>query len=206
MEEILAKELGAKKAKEECTRQELELEKKAHKQQLKEANSQSTRLREVVAYLESEMEAERIRSSNQEYLRSVDDAKIQRLEGELKEQTKTSKKLGKLLKRTMTHVTRVSRMKMNVDLCYFETATNEYKQMPGKAEYSGGVVGSKPHGSGMMKFDCGDMYLGTFDNGELSGDGTYIVAPHKTILSKGNGRLHFKGLYDYNEFQRQRIM
>ena len=41
--------------------------------------------------------------------------------------------------------------------------------------------------------------------GELSGDGSYIVAPQNRILSKGNGKLHFKGLYDYNEIMRQRI-
>ena len=164
-EDILTKEVDANKLRDECVHQEHELETESLPQQMEKANLCGTHLREAVVCLEFETKAERSRSANQEYLRSVDEAKIKRLESDLEEQTKKTKKLAKLLKRTITSVTRVSQMKMNVDLCSYDTSANEYRKMPGKVEYSGGVVNSKPHGAGVMKFDCGDMYLGTFDNG-----------------------------------------
>jgi chromosome segregation ATPase len=171
-EGILTKELEAKKTRDESTHLKRELETKTLRRQLEETHSNSTHLREVVVRLESEKKAERSLASKQEYLRSVDGERIRRLKGELEEavhekveQTKKTRKLAKLLKRTMNSVTRVYRMKMNIDMCYFDTITNQNREMPARAEYSGPVVGSKPHGAGVMKFECGDMYLGTFENG-----------------------------------------
>ena len=57
-------------------------------------------------------------------------------------------------------------MKINIDMSYFDTKTNKSRKLPAKAEYSGPVVGSKPHGAGMMTFPSGDMYVGTFENGK----------------------------------------
>ena len=164
-EEILAKTLEAQKARNELVQEERELESKSLQRQLDNAYSHSTHLGQVVSRLESEIKSARDRSAEQEYLRSLEEEKVEQLRIDLKEQTKLTKKLGKLLKRTMNSVTRVSRLKMNVDLCYYDTSADEYRQMPRKAEYSGGVIGSKLHGAGVMTFDCGDVYMGTFDNG-----------------------------------------
>jgi hypothetical protein len=173
----LTKERKEAKTRDESARLEHERESRVLRQQLEEAFSNGTLLRQVIVSLESEMEAELSRYSKQEHLRSMDGATIQRLEDELEkavrekdEQIKTTKKLGKLLKRTMLSVTRVSRMKMKVDLRYFNSVMNEYRQLPSKAEYSGPVVDSKPHGEGVMTFENGDMYLGSFEDGTLCHD------------------------------------
>lgn len=166
-ESILTKELEAKKTQDECTRLKRELEIQTLQQQFEEAHLNSTRLSDDVVRLESE-------TNKQEYLRYVDGERIHRLKGELEEavrekveQTKKTRKLAKLLKRTMSSITRVYRMKMNIDMCYFDTITNQNREMPAKAEYSGPVVKSKPHGAGVLNFECGDMYLGSFENGTL---------------------------------------
>ena len=67
----------------------------------------------------------------------------------------------------MSSVTRVSQMKIKVDLCYFDSIAKEYRKIPSKAEYSGAVLNSKPHGAGIMKFKSGAIYLGNFEHGEL---------------------------------------
>jgi hypothetical protein len=49
-----------------------------------------------------------------------------------------------------------------------------------KAEYTGPVIvadgddDKKPHGAGMLRFECGDMYLGEFEYGEMAGTGSYV--------------------------------
>ena len=69
---------------------------------------------------------------------------------------------------------RVSRMKMEVNLQYHDKVTNEMKSKTVHAEYTGPVVDSKPNGAGMLKFACGDMYLGMFEDGMMSGTGSYV--------------------------------
>jgi hypothetical protein len=49
------------------------------------------------------------------------------------------------------------------------------------------------------------LFQFSFSIGEVSGEGSYIAATHNMNFAKGKGKLQFKGLYDYNEFQRQRI-
>ena len=69
---------------------------------------------------------------------------------------------------------RVSRMKMEVNLQYHDKVTNELREKTVHAEYTGPVVDSKPNGAGMLKFACGDMYLGMFEDGMMSGTGSYV--------------------------------
>jgi chromosome segregation ATPase len=61
---------------------------------------------------------------------------------------------------------RVARMKMQVILQYHDKITKEKKMKEVHAEYTGPLVDSKPHGPGMLKFVCGDMYLGMFHHGK----------------------------------------
>jgi hypothetical protein len=96
-------------------------------------------------------------------------------------------------------------MKMHIDMCYFDTHTNEYRQLPSKAEYSGSVVDSKPHGNGMMKFESGDIYLGTFENGSMCRDGSYISSTQNPFREKDKGKLQSKVVqHGFNEVQRLR--
>jgi hypothetical protein len=72
------------------------------------------------------------------------------------------------------HLGRVSRMKMEVNLHYHDKITQELREKTVHAEYTGPVVNSKPHGPGMLKFACGDVYLGMFEDGMMSGTGSYV--------------------------------
>jgi len=132
---------------------------------------------------------------------------LEKANREKAEQVQETRKIAKLLKTTIhsSSVTRVSRMRMDINLGYHDTKTGEYHQLPARSEYSGPVVDSKPHGAGMLKFECGDMYLGMFENGEINGEGSYITGPKRrrkdySGKKKKKPPLLFRGLFNRNTF------
>eukprot|EP00536_Pseudo-nitzschia_multiseries_P010883 jgi/Psemu1/307718/fgenesh1_kg.349_\ len=135
---------------------------------------------------------------------------LEKVTRENADQVKMTRKLAKVLKSSLHSMTRVSRMKMDVNLNYRDSSTGEYRQMPARAEYSGPVVDSKPHGAGMLKFECGDMYLGMFENGEINGEGSYITGPKRRRKRGSLDRKHeqpklFRGNFDRNLFSPRKL-
>jgi len=51
---------------------------------------------------------------------------------------------------------------------FFENAENYV------GKYQGSLVQNLPHGSGIIKFENGDEFLGTFENGVIEGEGVFI--------------------------------
>lgn len=121
------------------------------------------------------------------------DRQVEVLTAENEKQGKKIRKLAKLLQRTLQEMAkgrashqggdrsvakgglasdrsgtdRVSGMNMEVKLQYRDKTTKEQRVKEVHADYTGPLVDSKPHGAGMLKFKCGDLYVGMFKNGEL---------------------------------------
>jgi hypothetical protein len=112
--------------------------------------------------------------------------------------TQKVRKLAKLLKSTMQQqaeekeidgfpnknkgtttqsADRVSRMPVVMNLRYRDKKTGLECTKEVNAHYSGPLVNSKPHGSGMLRFESGDMYLGEFN------DGRFACSPCSRCLS-----------------------
>ncbi|KAL3922006.1 MAG: hypothetical protein SGILL_002438, partial [Bacillariaceae sp.] len=67
---------------------------------------------------------------------------------------------------------RVSDMHVEVDLQYHDHATDETRTKCVQAKYSGPLEESVPHGSGVLKFEGGDLYVGIFEHGRMSNSGS----------------------------------
>ena len=62
-----------------------------------------------------------------------------------------------------------------------------------EASYTGPFVNGVPHGSGMLRFPNGSMYLGDFENGLIQGKGTFNLRTrhgkkNRTISGEFNGK------------------
>lgn len=69
---------------------------------------------------------------------------------------------------------RVCEMQVDVELRYHEKRTNEPSTKLVLAKYTGPLVDSLPHGPGVLKFEGGDLYVGTFEDGQMNGSGSYV--------------------------------
>jgi chromosome segregation ATPase len=114
------------------------------------------------------------------------------LQEKLDTQSKKVKKLAKLLKRVLEQNSmptggiemdegsavnregRVSRLPITLKLRYRDRVTGAINKMEVSAEYSGPLVDGKPEGPGVLRFECGDVYLGEFKQGEMDGVGSYV--------------------------------
>ncbi|KAG7373420.1 hypothetical protein IV203_034144 [Nitzschia inconspicua] len=126
------------------------------------------------------------------------------LQEKLDSQTKKVKKLAKVLKRTLekqaepdsvgsTVMTpsnpialepiegnRVSRMPIVLKLRHQSKTSSVMETMDVSADYTGPLVGGKPNGQGMLRFESGDLYFGEFQDGEMNGKGSYVRRrPHE---------------------------
>jgi hypothetical protein len=92
---------------------------------------------------------------------------LERVSSENARQQKKTKKLAKFIKKTINCATRVSRMKTAVTLRFRDTISRENRQVRVHAEYSGPICNRKPDGAGIMRFACGDLYVGMFEKGKF---------------------------------------
>jgi chromosome segregation ATPase len=92
---------------------------------------------------------------------------LERVLSENAREQKKTKNLAKFIKKTINCATRVSRMKVAVTLRFRDTISRENRQVRVHAEYSGPICNRKPDGAGIMRFACGDLYVGMFEKGKF---------------------------------------
>lgn len=71
-------------------------------------------------------------------------------------------------------VNRVDGMCMHVKLQYRHRISGELREKEVDARYTGPLMDSKPHDSGMLRFHGGDLYICEFRNGVIDGSGSFI--------------------------------
>ena len=64
------------------------------------------------------------------------------------------------------------------------------------AKYTGPLLEGVPHGPGILRFVCGDMYLGEFEMGEMMGFGAFNHVRRDDHINQV-----FKGEFSHNEFR-----
>jgi chromosome segregation ATPase len=67
---------------------------------------------------------------------------------------------------------RVTSIHVDVDLRYHDQETDTVCTKLVHAKYTGPLVGTIPHGPGVLKFQGGDLYVGMFEHGKMSNSGT----------------------------------
>lgn len=123
-----------------------------------------------------------------------------KLRYELVSRKKTTSRYGNWYRMMRNCTSRVAQMELPnpVPLRYRDTSTDQHRQVLVHAEYSGQVLKYKPHGAGIMRFNCGDLYVGMFENGEMNGEGSYISNRN------GSKSILMKGQFNHNEYQEGR--
>jgi hypothetical protein len=76
---------------------------------------------------------------------------------------------------------------MHVTFTYSDRISGAPSTMSLMAEYTGPVIDGLAHGPGMLRFDCGDLYLGSFDRGSIiKGVGSFIRRRQDKLSSKSD--------------------
>jgi hypothetical protein len=88
---------------------------------------------------------------------------------------------------------RVFQRMITIDMHYHDRKKKE-RVCTVKANYTGPMVDGVPHGSGMIRFQNGSMYVGSFENGCMHGNGVFN---HK---KRGGKRKTFTGIFHQNEY------